>query len=74
MHLRCSFFIPQSAIKTVHAAHFASKMRGCSTSQLQHSFGLANVCQMCCAGYSGDTGRAPSNGHRRGGQEEVQGL
>lgn len=42
--------------KKVHAAQSISRMRGCSTSWLQHSFRLANVCQMFCA--CGDTRRA----------------
>lgn len=45
-------------VEKKHRAHTTSKMRGCSASRLRHSFRLANVCQMCCAGWSGDTERA----------------
>lgn len=52
--LRLKVFIFYSTINHRKGAHHTpfKKMRGRFTSRMQHSFRLANVCQMCSAGQS----------------------
>lgn len=73
--LRLKVFIFYSERKKregAHTAHSVSKMRGCSTSLLQHSFGLANVCQMCSTGWTREEPKLPlmaTAGTTRGSEE-----